>query len=137
MILAKVIAITDKLIELLQLEKKYLKQRKLSEAGMLHAEKDRLNGDYHLAVSQLKRNQGQISDESLEALKIKTIEFKTLLEDNRELLSSISQVNSRIISELVDRLAARAPAVDSYSSQGLSIKGRMPKGRALTLNTCV
>lgn len=140
MMVKKLIALTEEFTQLLELEKKLLKQRKLNEAGALHSEKDRLNGEYHLAVLQMRSDRvymNSLSTEDVEWLAGSTKKLKDCLEENRALLSVISQANSRILFALADRFAARSPVVHSYSPFGASVKGGKTKVAALTVNTCI
>ncbi len=140
MLAQKLLAITDEFIQLVQLEKKLLTQRNLKEAGALHGEKDRLNGEYQLAVAQMKADQEymrSLSDEANEVLFLKTMELKTLLAETGELLAIVSQANSRILSALAEMFSSRPNPVESYNPLGVASNKPKSRTEALTVNTCI
>lgn len=140
MSVAKLISVTNEFIQLLKLERKLLKQHKLPEAAALHAEKDRLNGEYHMAVLQLKSEQDAFQNMAvvdIDALSARTIKMKEILEENRELLNIVSKANSRLLFALVQKFASRQQTVQGYTPLGAFVKGPKSTTKPLTVNTCI
>lgn len=133
----KLLSITQEFIDLLLNEQGLLKAHKLGEASRLHEEKDRLNGEYQLAMLQFRSQIKELNDippGKLECLYQKTTEMRDLLKTNEYLLTIVSQANSRIISALSERLSSHSTIVEGYSRFGETIAGKIGKAEALAVS---
>lgn len=134
-----ILVLTNQLLELLRQENTLLKNRKLTQACLLHPEKDRLNGEYQLAFLVCKSDDNyfkNLPQQTLDELLTKTELVKIVLEENRELVAMISSANRRIIQSLIEKFSAPSLPVPTYSAFG-NVKTIKPKAFTFTINRCV
>lgn len=132
--------LTDELTQLLEKEHQLLNNRKLSQASKLHKEKDRLNGEYQLAVSRFKKDvpyMQSLSQGVVQEISIKTTTMKKLLEENRQQISLLAAANNRILCALADTFSKKPPAVPSYTALGALVTKAKQRVEALAFNRCI
>lgn len=136
----KLFKITEELTQVLQQEHVYLNNRMLTQASQLHKEKDRLNGEYQLIVSQVKKNIGalkRLNPGALETLTQNTAALQTLLESNKKHISLVATANQRILISLANALSKKPAQVPSYSSLGAIVSQTKQRVEALAFNGCI
>jgi hypothetical protein len=136
----KLLAITEELIAFLTHEQKVLKEHKLIEAEKMHGEKDRLNGEYQLAVQKIKSDRSymnSLSEQIRDQVRNKTLQMKTLMDENEKMISIAAEANRHILLALVAKFAKSMPAISSYTALGACSQTKQTRVASLTVNTCI
>lgn len=135
--ISAIIAITDRLGEIVVAENELLTARRSAEIGAHREEKARLSEAYEREMADLKANQSWLAastDEDIARLKASNRSFHAVLSQHRRAVLAAKIVTERMLRTIGEEVAGRQRPLKSYSQNAtMNPAGGGPSGPAISV----
>lgn len=138
----QLIAVTERLGEVVDEENNVLRERRPVDLARWRAEKERLTGAYERQMLAVRREPAALKaapTERLDALRAVTKRFQDVLEEHRRLVQATKTVTERMLKAIARECGQQRPPVENYNRAGMlrPAFGAKPQPLSLALNQVV
>ena len=134
------IALTQKITDLLAAETALLKEKRPSEITSINEEKSKLSAMYQRELADLKGDPRKIqalTQEKRDSLKSVTSEFRKVTDRHMHMLQNYRTISEGIVKSVADEVAAKDVPAAGYGQKAMAPKPTASKTRAFAINQVI